>query len=69
MDYTLVESIKALGVYGLSEGFPCNIYGKGLQEFTEKSYTPQWERFCMLWGNPVIFTACRETPMITIFSG
>jgi hypothetical protein len=64
MDYTLVESIKASGVYGVSEGFPCNIYGKGLQEFTEKSYNPQKERFCMFWGNPVISTACRETPMI-----
>ena len=31
---------------------------------TEKPYTPQRE--CMLWGNPVIFTDCRENPMITI---
>ena len=32
---------------------------------TKKPYTPQRERLCMLWGNPVIFTAlfhryCRE---------
>ena len=27
---------------------------------TEKPYTPQRERLCMLWGNPVIFTDCRE---------
>ena len=28
--------------------------------------TPQRERLCMLWGNPVIFTDCGENPMITI---
>ena len=27
---------------------------------TEKPYTPQRERLCMLWGNPVIFTDCRD---------
>jgi hypothetical protein len=27
---------------------------------TEKPYTPQRERLCMLWGNPVIFTDCGE---------
>ena len=26
---------------------------------TEKPYTPQRERLCMLWGNPVIFTDCQ----------
>jgi hypothetical protein len=29
---------------------------------TEKPYTPQKERLCMLLGNPVIFTDCGETP-------
>ena len=24
----------------------------------QKPYTPQKERLCMLWGNPVIFTDC-----------
>ena len=33
---------------------------------TEKLYTPQRERLCMLLGNPVIFTDCGENPMITI---
>ena len=33
---------------------------------TKKPYTPQRERLCMLWGNPVIFTDCGENPMITI---
>ena len=32
----------------------------------KKPYTPQRERLCMLWGNPVIFTDCGENPMITI---
>jgi hypothetical protein len=27
---------------------------------TEKPDTPQRERLCMLWGNPVIFTDCGE---------
>ena len=27
---------------------------------TEKPYTPQRERLCVLWGNPVIFTDCGE---------
>jgi hypothetical protein len=27
-----------------------------------KPYTPQGERLRMLWGNPVIFTDCGETP-------
>ena len=31
-----------------------------------KPHTPQRERLCMLWGNPVIFTDCRENPMTTI---
>ena len=31
---------------------------------TEKPYTPQRERLCMLWGNPVIFTDRRENPRI-----
>ena len=43
------------GVYGVSVGFPCNIYGKGhTVRITEKPYTHQRERLCMLWGNPVI---------------
>ena len=54
------------GVYGVSIGFPCNIYGKGAVRITEKPYTAQRERLCMLWGNPVIFTDCGENPMITI---
>ena len=33
---------------------------------TEKPYTPQRERLCVLWGNPVIFIDCGENPMITI---
>ena len=33
---------------------------------TEEPYTPQRERLCMLWGNPVIFTDCGENPIITI---
>ena len=27
---------------------------------TEKPYTPQRERLCLLWGNPVKFTDCGE---------
>ena len=34
---------------------------------TEKPYTPQRERLCMLWGNPVIFTDCGENTMITTY--
>ena len=54
------------GVYGVSVGFPCNIYEKRAVRITEKPYTPQRERWCMLLGNPVIFTDCGENPMITI---
>ena len=50
------------GVYGVSVGFPW----KRAVRITEKPYTPQRERLCMLWGNPVIFTDCGENPMITI---
>ena len=32
---------------------------KGCKNHREPN-TPQRERFCMLWGNPVIFTDCRE---------
>ena len=32
---------------------------------TEKPYTLQRERLCMLWGNPVIFRYCGENPIIT----
>ena len=31
---------------------------------TEKPYTPQRERLCMLWGNPVIFTDCGGNPIV-----
>ena len=34
---------------------------------TEKPYTPQKERLCMMWGSSVTFTNCGENPMITIF--
>ena len=44
------------GHYGVSACFPC----------TEKPYTPQRERLCMLWGNPLISTDCGKNPMITI---
>ena len=28
---------------------------------TEKPYTPQRKRLCMLWGNPLIFAECGKT--------
>jgi len=49
------------------KGFPCNIYGRGLQESQRNPVcTPQMERLCMLCGNPVMSTDCRVNPMITI---
>ena len=48
------------GHYGVSAGFPCTIYGKRAVRITEKPYTPQRERLCMFYGNPAIFTDCRE---------
>ena len=38
--------------------------GEGkIVRITEKPYTPQGERLCMLWGNPVIFTDCGVNPI------
>ena len=32
-----------------------------------KSYFPQRERLCILWGNPIIFTDCWKNPMLFEF--
>ena len=47
-------------------GFSLQYLWKRAVRITEKPYTPQRERLCMLWGNPVIFTDCGENPMITM---
>ena len=58
----------------VKEGCTVNVYRRlrGVHRFslqylwkravriTEKPYTPQRERLCMLCGNPVIFTDCWE---------
>ena len=41
-----------------SVSFPAISMEKGCKNYIETLYTPQRERFCMLWGNPVIFTDC-----------
>ena len=52
-------------VYGVCR-FSLQYLWKGAVRITEKTYTHQRERLCMLWGNPVIFTDCGENPMITM---
>ena len=37
---------------------PVGFLWKRAVRITEKPYTPQREIFCMLWGNPVMFTDC-----------
>ena len=44
------------GFMGVSVGFPLQYLWIRDVRITEKPYTPQKERLCMLWGNPVIFT-------------
>ena len=39
-----------------SRSFSLQYLWKRAVRITEKSYTYQRERLCMLWGNPVIFT-------------
>ena len=46
-----------MGHYGVSTGFPRAV------RITEEPYTPQRERLCMLWGNPVIL---RGNPIVII---
>ena len=59
--FEIVSTLQMFtGVYGVFIGFPCNIYEKRAVRIAEKPYTPQRERLCMLWGNPVIFTDCGE---------
>ena len=41
-----------------SRRFSLQYLWKRAVRITEKLYTPQRERLCMLWGNPVIFTDC-----------
>ena len=49
------------GVYGLYVDFFCSIgIWKRSVRITKKPYTHQRKRLCMLWGNHVIFTDCRE---------
>ena len=57
------------GVYGVSIGFPvfpAISMEKGCKNHRETLYSSKGGRVCMLWGNPVIFTDCRENTMITI---
>ena len=42
--------------------FPLQYLWNRTVRITENPYIPQRERLCMLWGNPVIFTDCREIP-------
>ena len=48
------------GVLQGSCRFSLQYLWKRAVRITEKPYTPQRERLCMLWGNPVIFTDCGE---------
>ena len=47
------------GHYGVSR-FSLQYLWKRAVRITQKPYTPQRERLCMVWGNPVIFTDCRK---------
>jgi hypothetical protein len=49
-------------VYGVCR-FSLQYLWKGAVRITEKNYTHQRERLCMLWGNPVIFTDCGKNPI------
>ena len=42
--------------------FSLHYLWKRAVRITEKPYTPQRDWLRMLWGNPVIFTDCGETP-------
>ena len=56
------------GIYGVPIGFFLQYLWKRAVRITKKPYTPQRERLCMLWGNPVIFADFGENPMTTIGS-
>ena len=48
-----------------SRRFSLQYLWKRSVRITKKPYTPQKERLCILWGNPVIFTDCGEILMDT----
>ena len=47
------------GLWGVCR-FSLQHLWKRVVRITEKPYTPQKERLCILWGNPVIFKDCGE---------
>ena len=66
LDYIVLHSECLHGFTGFPYVFSAISIVKTVR-ITEKPYTPQKEKLCMLWGNPVIFTDCGKNPMITIF--
>ena len=62
----LVNNAYTANVYRGLRGFQRSFLQylwKRVVRITEKPYTSQRERLCMLWGNPVIFTDCGENPI------
>ena len=61
--HSLSQAVYTVNVYrGLLDvhRFSLQYRWKRAVRITEKPYTHQRERLSMLWGNPVIFTDCRE---------
>ena len=58
--------IYIVNIYRGLHMFSLQYLWKRAVRITKKPYTPQRERSCMMWENPVIFTDYGENPMITI---
>jgi hypothetical protein len=55
-----IKHLSFFSAYTANAWFSLHYLWKRAVRITEKSYTPQRDRLCMSWGNPVIFTDCGE---------